>query len=609
MAMCSSAVKNISLILSFCLFCINSFSNNELLDSLKTSYSQSSNNCEKAKILLESIEILYSTNRDTVLTLCNKVITLTENNSDSNCIQSLGTAYNNIGVINDDNGHILDAIKAYEKSILIFDQVNYTKGIATSYTNIGYIYKSIHEYEKCLTYNKKALEYRLKIGNKKLISNSLNNIGYVHNKLENLDSALHYYQQSFQLREAINYERGMAFTLNNIGSIYKEKDKLDTSLGYFFKSLKLHRKTKSVLSNTMVNIAEIYLKKGNIEKSKLYADSAMELSLNSKIPERIKSAAEISYSVYEKLNDIDKAYYFQKLHYKLYDSLESKSLHDELIVEEAKFKYLKEHISDSISFHHKQEALNKLYSAEIAAEKQKSYYEFIGIIVLLVLVFILVIAYKIRRKSEIDLNTKNQELSVKNSQITRSINYANKIQNAVLDYDVEKFNNLFEHFILYKPKEIVSGDFYWFYDNGKNIYIGVADCSGHGVPGAFLSILGTKLLDEIISNNNELSPSEMLAVMNQKFPDSLNNNTQNVINLDSIDIAIIKIDKENNSFQWSSANRPLIQLKDNVVEVLKPKIVSSIGFHSSKKQIHRQNHSVQKRRYILPVNRWSYRSI
>ena len=569
------------LFLFFCLFS-NGHALNEkqivLLDSLNASYQQSTDDCKKASILMECVEIVYAFNRDSVLELCSLAIDLVKDSKDSLCLKTLGTVYNNIGVVNDDNGQIMNAIKAYEASILIFEETGDIQGIAISYTNIGYIYKSLHELDKCLEFNKKALSYRKKIGEERAISNSLNNIGYVYRNLNQLDSAIYYYRKSYALRKLINNERGMAFSLNNIGAVYDEMGDLDSSLYYFKKSLKLHRKTNTALSNTMVNIGEAYYKKGNINQAKSYADSAMDLAMESTRPERIKMASKLSYMVYEKLNDWDQAYQFQKLHFQMVDSIESQKLHDELVLEEAKFRYIRDHIRDSIQFVQKQLAIQERHQLEIDAEKRIEFYELIGIVVLLIIIGLLVIGYRTKKSAELSLNVKNEELFEQNYQITNSINYAKKIQKAVLEYDVATIDKEYEHFIFYRPKEIVSGDFYWFFQEKGSTYVAVGDCSGHGVPAGFLSMLGISFLNEIATGDTEKSPSAILNALSKKFVHVLKQKEEMRNSFDGMDIVLIKLDKDGSQIEWAGANRALIHVSNGEVSVLKPPNVGSIGF-------------------------------
>ena len=160
------------------------------------------------------------------------------------------------------------------------------------------------------------------------------------------------------------------------------------------------------------------------------------------------------------------------------------------------------------------------------------------------------------------------ELAQKNRDITSSIQYAKRIQLAVLPPLELIFKHFPNSFILYKPKDIVSGDFYWFgAKNGKNI-IAVVDCTGHGVPGAFMSMIGHNLLNQIVSEDGITSPAEILIALHQGIQAALRQGTNVVDTSDGMDVAICSIDIETNELQFAGALRPLIIINNTKFEKL-----------------------------------------
>ncbi len=153
-------------------------------------------------------------------------------------------------------------------------------------------------------------------------------------------------------------------------------------------------------------------------------------------------------------------------------------------------------------------------------------------------------------------------LSHKNQEITDSINYAQRIQNSLLPDIVEIEKELQSAFIVFKPKDIVSGDFYWVQGTCKNFCIVAADCTGHGVPGAFMSVIGIEKLNDAYEKNN--SPAAILTYLNNAVKKTLKQNSQSNAK-DGMDLAFIKI--ENNSITYSGANRPLYVIRKGSSEV------------------------------------------
>lgn len=165
----------------------------------------------------------------------------------------------------------------------------------------------------------------------------------------------------------------------------------------------------------------------------------------------------------------------------------------------------------------------------------------------------------------------------KNKDITDSINYAKRIQQAKLPKKEEIYSALPQSFVLFKPKDIVSGDFYFFYKTKKNVFIVAADCTGHGVPGAFMSMIGSEKLEDAVSQTTDTS--EILNLLNKGIKTALKQSENDESTRDGMDIAICSIDTENRIVKYAGANRPLwiIRHKNVAVEEIKPTKVAIGG--------------------------------
>jgi serine phosphatase RsbU (regulator of sigma subunit) len=162
------------------------------------------------------------------------------------------------------------------------------------------------------------------------------------------------------------------------------------------------------------------------------------------------------------------------------------------------------------------------------------------------------------------IETHRAELESKNKSITDSLIYAQRIQEALLPSE-EYFRRYFkDSFIFYKPKDIVSGDFFWIGENGSKIFIVAADCTGHGVPGALMSMIGHEMLDKIISVDNVLQPSKVLGIMSKGLEKifSREKNVGTIIH-DGMDIGICVVDKGERKIEFSGAFFPLYIIRDN----------------------------------------------
>jgi len=168
-----------------------------------------------------------------------------------------------------------------------------------------------------------------------------------------------------------------------------------------------------------------------------------------------------------------------------------------------------------------------------------------------------------------ELKDANEKLSVAFTDIKDSINYAKKIQEAILPLEEEIKKALPQSLVLFKPRDVVSGDFYWFNKKDEKIYIAAVDCTGHGVPGAFMSMIGSSLLNEIVSKKGQHDAASILKKLHQGVRKSLKQDRDTYESKDGMDLALSVIDTTTNTLQYAGAKRPLFVFKDNQFEEIK----------------------------------------
>ena len=194
---------------------------------------------------------------------------------------------------------------------------------------------------------------------------------------------------------------------------------------------------------------------------------------------------------------------------------------------------------------------------------------------------------EITEKNEILRKQKN-EIEEKNQHITSSIEYASRIQNAVLPPKELIRKHLPEYFILFKPRDIVSGDFYWLKQIGSHTVYAAADCTGHGVPGAFMSMLGISFLNEIVNKTRFDKPAEILGKLRKKVKSSLRQTGKDNESKDGMDIALCIIDNENMILEYAGAYNPAYIIRKGVLHELKA-TRNPIGIYLKEKDF--ENHS------------------
>ena len=181
----------------------------------------------------------------------------------------------------------------------------------------------------------------------------------------------------------------------------------------------------------------------------------------------------------------------------------------------------------------------------------------------------------------------------KNNDLTSSLDYAKLIQTSLLSSDLQLNNNFNEFFILNKAKDIISGDFYFFYKvaNKNQAILIVADCTGHGVPGALLSVLGTSLINKIIINDNCLEPAKILYELDIAFGNFLKSRENKSVSSDGMDLAVCFFDFDKEELTFSGAKRPLFKISNGILEQYKGSIYSIGGYLQMEKKF--KNHKIQ----------------
>jgi serine phosphatase RsbU (regulator of sigma subunit) len=200
---------------------------------------------------------------------------------------------------------------------------------------------------------------------------------------------------------------------------------------------------------------------------------------------------------------------------------------------------------------------------------------YISVTVILLVIIILIARFRERqlqkekRILEEKVRIRTAEIEAQKEEITSSIEYASRIQHAMLPMD-EIFNNSFsDHFIFFRPRDIVSGDFYWVGEDENHIFFTVADCTGHGVPGAFMSTLGVSTLNEIITNKKDLHANTVLNLLREKIKTSLHQTGKEGEATDGMDVSFCILHKNRMTLEYSGAFNPMIIIQNGEIKMYK----------------------------------------
>jgi len=497
----------------------------------------------------------------------------------------MAMAYMNIGNVYHLQGNYSDALKNEMASLKIREDLGDKQGIANCYNNIGNVYYSQSIYTEALKNQLAALKLRKEIGDENGIGSSYNNIGIIYYLQGNYSDALINQLASLKIMNKIGDKRGIAMSYSNIGIIYKNQGNYDDALQSQLASLKIaiELQDKNAIANCYSNIGIVYSKLGKFKEANENLNKGLSISKEIGAKDYIKDSysglAELDSARAASFGNPDSgpgkfwkaAFEHHKLAILYRDSLVNQETSKKLVESQMQYEFdKKESIAKA-----EQEKKDALTIAE--RRKQTIILAFVGFVAFLILCFAVFAYRNFRQKQKANnlLEEKNifiekQKLIVeeKNHEITDSINYARRIQQAILAPMKEIEAALPDSFVLFKPKDIVSGDFYWFANDAdsKTTFIAAADCTGHGVPGAIMSMLSIDKLNEVLYQANTVS--QILSLVNKGIKKALRQSDKDNSTRDGMDIALISLTEKTPgiiSLNYAGANRPLWIARKNII--------------------------------------------
>ena len=498
-------------------------------------------------------------------------------------------SYNNVGIIYWNQGNYDKALENHFASIKIREEalekakqiknnllVDYSNnGLSASYNNIGLVFDTQNKYEKAIENYSISLKIQEEIHDKHGMANTYNNIGVIYYNQKNYEKALENYSIAKKYYSEINDKQGISSILSNEGVVYKNQGNFDLALGKYFTSLKLREEIgdKLGVANSYDNIGNLYLTQNKI------ADAKKHLLISLELAKKIGAKNDImrTYETLATCDSISGNWKGSLAYYKLYKQFNDSIFNEESLEKtiEMSSRFESEKKEAQIKFLEKDK--EKQAAVTIAENKrQNAILLFIVVILLLVIVFSIFMSnrYRVTQKQkkqieEQQIITDHQKELVeeKNKEITDSIYYAKRIQAAILPPDKLVKEHLKDSFIIYKPKDIVAGDFYWLEHKNGKVLFAAADCTGHGVPGAMVSVVCNNALNRSVREYGLTNPGDILdktrAIVIQEFEKSEDDVK------DGMDIALCSLEfhETNCELKYAGANNPLWIIRKGATEI------------------------------------------
>lgn len=492
-------------------------------------------------------------------------------------------ALREMGIVHKNRSEFPEAMECYFQSLKIFEQLGEKGGIASSYINIGVVYKEQNNNKEALQYYLKALELRKELGYKRGIADCYNNIGIVYKNLQDFPKALEYYNQCLELRKELKDRKGMSICYANLGVIHNQMKEYDKARMFIETSQEIKKELgdKKGIAINNINLGELSEMEGKPQEAIHYYNEARRIADEIGGISEARSAEKGLADAYAQLGNYKEAYEHHRLFKQFNDSIFNESNNRQLNDLKVRFEVDKKEAELKARAAAEQEKIQGIAEAE--QKRQQTIIYSVGGILLLTVCFtgFLFSRFTIINKQKKIIEVQKEVVEEKNKQITASISYAQKIQTALLP-DNSEFTNIFpQSFVLFRPKDIVSGDFYWCTSIPGKPHIklyATADCTGHGVPGGFMSMLGTSFLNEIINEKGITEPADVLNLLREKVISALKQTGAVGESKDGMDITLLRLDENTNQLTYASANHSFYVMHANELNELKPDKMP-VGYH------------------------------
>lgn len=461
--------------------------------------------------------------------------------------------------------------------------------IALCYMNIANVFIMQNESQKGLDYNLKALAIAEVLNDQVLKEKVCYTIGNCYGAMLRDEEALEWFNKSLELNKKMNNKSGLAYAYSAIGSCSENLGRHAEAIENFKRSSEIAASIgdKRVEVQNISTMAFVYKTTRQYPKAIENYKKTIELCEEIGASDiQLEAMGELT-DVYKKTNNDHEALLSYQAYIALRDTMMSQEKAKEIVRKEMSYEFDKK---QAIA---KAEKEKIQFKADEDRRRQNLVVAVVLIVLLIVSAFSVFIYRSLRisrQKSRIIeqqkalVESQHDEIQEKQKEILDSINYAQRIQQALLPPLHEVKASLPQSFVLFKPKDIVSGDFYWFADTKEQALIAAADCTGHGVPGAFMSTIGTEKLNEAVKDSDH--PGTILNLVNQGLKKVLRQNSGKDATRDGMDIALCAFRKNSNQLSYAGANRPIwiIRKETAALEEIKATKASIGGFTEDEQQ-------------------------
>ena len=473
----------------------------------------------------------------------------------------MARCYNNIGSLYAFLGNYPKALGYYLRKLQLSEELKDDDLKAGAYTNMGILYVQLQRDDKAEEYYSKALKIYEKLGDRRSCAMIYVNFGNLNNDRQNYSKAREFHERSLNIATVINDKELISKNLEDLGLIYLIDGDKNKAMDHFLKTLAIKREIEDLygIAACYVNIGSIQVSEGKNLEGLEYLAKALEIGQKIGSPDILRSAYTKLAESNFKIENFKQAYIYQVKLKEVNDSVFN--VENSKILSDIKTNFEVERIETEL----KTKAAAQQAIAEEKNRKQKviSISVAIGLVLVLILALFIYRSNRQKQKANQLITQQKQEVEIqkhvieeKHKEITDSINYAERIQRSFLASKDLLDDNLKEYFVLFMPKDVVSGDFYWATILNHNFALVTADSTGHGVPGAIMSLLNITSLESAIKDGY-MQPADILNATRKTIIERLKKDGSVEGGKDGMDCCLTVYDFKNKKLSIAAANNPV----------------------------------------------------